>query len=222
HDTKVGVYRGELTAEARNEAGIAKKLKFIDGYGKTRLDRRHHAVDAAVDDFTTPYVAETLAIRSNLRRSSHLTNGNDQWKEFTGRGADRQAAWNSWLPRMQQLASLLQQALDEDRIVVTSNLRLRLGNGRAHEDTIGKLSRIKVGAEMSTKLIDRAASEALWCALTREPDFDPKAGLPANPDRRIRIHGTWYDADDEIEFSPVSAGCIKVRGGYAELSRFHH
>lgn len=222
HDTKVGVYRGELTAEARNAAGIAKKLKFIDGYGKTRLDRRHHAVDAAVVAFTTPYVAETLAIRSNLRRSAHLTNGTDQWKEFTGRGADRQAAWNSWLPRMQQLASLLQQGLDEDRIVVTSNLRLRLGNGRAHEDTIGKLSRIKVGAEMSTKLIDRAASEALWCALTRDPDFDAKEGLPANPDRRIRIHGTWYDADDEIEFFPVSAGCIKVRGGYAELSRFHH
>src|SRR5699024_1026754 len=61
HDTKVSVYRGELTAEARNAAGITKKLKFIDGYGKTRLDRRHHAVDAAVVAFTTPYVAETLA-----------------------------------------------------------------------------------------------------------------------------------------------------------------
>src|SRR5699024_3044960 len=71
HDTKVGVYRGELTAEARNAAGIAKKLKFIDGYGKTRLDRRHHAVDAAVVAFTTPYVTETLAIRSNIRRSAH-------------------------------------------------------------------------------------------------------------------------------------------------------
>lgn len=222
NDTRVSVFRGEITAEARNAAGITKKLKFIDGYGKSRLDRRHHAVDAAVVAFTTPFVAEVLVQRRNKRDAARLTNGTEQWKEFTGATADRRAAWNAWLPRIQRLAFLVQQALDEDRIVVTSNLRLRLGNGRAHEDTIGKLNRIKVGAEMSTKLIDRAASEALWCALTRDPEFDPKEGLPANPDRRIRIHGTWYGADDEIEFFPGTAGCIKVRGGYAELSRFHH
>ena len=112
--------------------------------------------------------------------------------------------------------------MDEDRIVVTSNIRLRLGNGRAHEDTIGELKKVRVGAAISATDIDRAATEALWCALTREEDFDEKEGLPANPQRRIRVNGTWFEAEDEIELFPVGAGAIKLRGGYAELSRFHH
>lgn len=221
-NTVVNVYRGELTAEARRAAGISDKLRFIDGTGKSRLDRRHHAVDAAVVAFTQNYVAETLAIRSNKKREAQLLQATSQWKEFTGSDAEHRAAWNAWLPKMQKLAVLLQKTLDEDRIAVTSNLRLRLGNGRAHEDTIGELKTIRVGDAISVTDIDRASSEALWCALTREPDFDENNGLPENPDRRIRIHGTWYTAEDDIEVFPIGAGAIKVRGGYAELSRFHH
>ncbi len=221
-DTSVRVYRGALTAEARKASGIHKRLRFIDGPGKSRLDRRHHAVDAAIIAFTTPYVAQTLAERANKRQAAFIENAPDQWKEYTGADDAHRAAWNSWVPKVRKLAHMLQAALDEDRIVVTSNLRLRLGNGRAHEDTIGALKKIRVGGEISATDIDRASSEALWCALTREPDFDPKEGLPANPNRRIRVHGSWFDADDEIEVFPVGAGCIKVRGGYAELSRFHH
>lgn len=222
YGTKVGVYRGELTAEARNAAGIRRKLRFIDGTGKSRLDRRHHAVDAAVICFTQNYVAEVLAKRSSMRRAAQLNREPEQWREFTGSTDAHRAAWNAWVNKMHLLANLLQTALDEDRIVVTSNLRLRLGNGRAHEDTIGELKKIRVGDAISVTDIDRASTEALWCALTRDPDFDPKEGLPENPHRRIRIHGTWYDADDHIEVFPVGAGAIKVRGGYAKLSRFHH
>lgn len=221
-NTKVSVYRGAITAEARHAAGIAKKLHFIGGTGKTRLDRRHHAVDAAVVAFTRHYVAETLAIRSNKKRAAELLRDAPQWKEFTGTDEKHRAAWNVWLPKVQKLASLLQVALDEDRIVVTQNIRLRVGNSRAHEDTIGKLKKIRVGDAISVTDIDRASSEALWCALTRDEDFDAKAGLPENPERKIRVHGTWYGADAEIEVFPVGAGAIKVRGGYAELSRFHH
>ncbi|WKD61885.1 CRISPR-associated endonuclease Cas9 [Corynebacterium ciconiae DSM 44920] len=220
--TNVSVYRGALTAEARRASGIHKRLRFIDGPGKTRFDRRHHAVDAAIIAFTTPYVAQTLAERANKRQAAFINNAPHQWKEYTGADDAHRAAWNSWVPKVRKLALMLQQALDKDRIVVTSNLRLRLGNGRAHEDTIGALKTIRLGNEISATDIDRASSEALWCALTREPDFDPKNGLPANPDRRIRVHGSWFDADDNIKVFPVGAGCIKVRGGYAELSRFHH
>ena len=124
---------------------------------------------------------------------------------------------------MQDLAALLQQALDRDEIVVMSNLRLRLGNANAHEETIGKLKNIRLGDAISVTDIDRASSEALWCALTRHPDFDLKDGLPADDSRRIRVNGTWYDANDEISVFPVGAGAIAVRGGYAELgSAFHH
>lgn len=222
-DTKVRVYKGALTAEARRASGIAGKLEFVDGKGKSRLDRRHHAVDAAVVAFTSNYVAETLALRSNMKFDQELRRKAPQWREFTGSDHVHQVEWTKWKYRMQALAELLNNALVQDRIVVMHNLRLRLGNGAAHEDTIGKLTRFKVGDAISTTDIDRASSEALWCALTRDPDYDPKTGLPENPDRTIRIHGTHLTASDEITVFPVAAASVPIRDGFAKLgSNYHH
>lgn len=222
-DTKVRVYKGALTAEARRASGISGKLEFVDGKGKLRLDRRHHAVDAAVVAFTSNYVAETLALRSNMKFDQELRRKAPQWREFTGSDHVHQVEWTKWKYRMQALAELLNNALAQDRIVVMHNLRLRLGNGAAHEDTIGKLTRLKVGDAISTTDIDRASSEALWCALTRDPDFDPKTGLPENPNRTIRIHGTHLTASDEITVFPVAAASVPIRDGFAKLgSNYHH
>ena len=222
-DTKVRVYKGALTAEARRASGISGKLEFVDGKGKSRLDRRHHAIDAAVVAFTSNYVAETLALRSNMKFDQELRRKAPQWREFTGSDHVHQVEWTKWKYRMQALAELLNNALVQDRIVVMHNLRLRLGNGAAHEDTIGKLTRIKVGDAISTTDIDRASSEALWCALTRDPDFDPKTGLPENPNRTIRIHGTHLTASDEITVFPVAAASIPIRDGFARLGgNYHH
>lgn len=222
-DTKVRVYKGALTAKARKASGISGKLEFVDGKGKSRLDRRHHAVDAAVVAFMSHYVAETLALRSNMKFDQELRRKAPQWREFTGSDHVHQVEWTKWKYRMQALAELLNNALVQDRIVVMHNLRLRLGNGAAHEDTIGKLTRIKVGDAISTTDIDRASSEALWCALTRDPDFDPKTGLPENPDRTIRIHGTHLTASDEITVFPVAAASVPIRDGFAKLgSNYHH
>ena len=222
-DTKVRVYKGALTAEARRASGISGKLEFVDGKGKSRLDRRHHAVDAAVVAFTSNYVAETLALRSNMKFDQELRRKAPQWREFTGSDHVHQVEWTKWKYRMQALAELLNNALVQDRIVVMHNLRLRLGNGAAHEDTIGKLTRLKVGDAISTTDIDRASSEALWCALTRDPDYDPKTGLPENPNRTIRIHGTHLTASDEITVFPVAAASIPIRDGFAKLgSNYHH
>lgn len=222
-DTKVRVYKGALTAEARRASGISGKLEFVDGKGKSRLDRRHHAVDAAVVAFMSHYVAETLALRSNMKFDQELRRKAPQWREFTGSDHVHQVEWTKWKYRMQALVELLNNALAQDRIVVMHNLRLRLGNGAAHEDTIGKLTRIKVGDAISTTDIDRASSEALWCALTRDPDFDPKTGLPENPNRTIRIHGTHLTASDEITVFPVAAASVPIRDGFAKLgSNYHH
>ena len=221
--TKVRVYKGALTAEARRASGISGKLEFVDGKGKSRLDRRHHAVDAAVVAFMSHYVAETLALRSNMKFDQELRRKAPQWREFTGSDHVHQVEWTKWKYRMQALAELLNNALAQDRIVVMHNLRLRLGNGATHEDTIGKLTRFKVGDAISTTDIDRASSEALWCALTRDPDYDPKTGLPENPNRTIRIHGTHLAASDEITVFPEAAASVPIRDGFAKLgSNYHH
>ena len=54
-------------------------------------------------------------------------------------------------------------------------------------------------------------------ALPRDPAVDTKEGLPANPDRRIRINGTHLGPADEIGFFGSGADAIAVRGGYAEI-----
>lgn len=222
-EVSVRVYRGEITSRARSASGIERQIQMIGGRGKHRLDRRHHAVDAAVIAFMQNIVAQVLVQRDELKKEQELLRIGPQWREFYGADETSQFVFNSWMHKMSRLVVLINAALQEDRIVVMSNLRLRLGNSEAHEAGIHSLKKLPVGGEISKTDIDRASSGALWCALTRHPDFDPKQGLPANPERTIRVHGTHFGPTDLVEFFPVGAAAIKVRGGYAELgSNFHH
>ncbi|OKL47399.1 CRISPR-associated protein [Boudabousia marimammalium] len=220
---KVQVFAGAVTAEARKASGIEKQLEFIGGTGKTRLDRRHHAVDAAVVSLMSSFVAQTLGERMNIRFAQQLSGEEPTWKQYQGADYAHQEQWRLWIQKMQELVPLLQEVLDADQVPVTRNLRLRLGNSRVHEDSIRPLVKYRVGEELSSEMIDRASSEALWCALTRDPDYDFKKGLPANPERTIRVNGTIFGPEDEVSFFPVNAACVAVRGGCAELgSSFHH
>jgi CRISPR-associated endonuclease Csn1 len=225
--TTVGVFRGWITAEARKAAGIQRRVPLIgdrdrDAPGKNRLDRRHHAIDAATIALLRPGIAQALVVRDNLRSTSQITGpANDvDWKRYRGTNP---ALFDQWQEHMTQLADLLRAHLHDDHVPVFEFLRLRLGNSAGHEDTIRPLLKARVGDAWSVEQIDRSASPAQWVALTRQPDFDARAGLPANPERRLRVQGTWYEADDHLSYFPTGAGCIAVRGGYAELgSAFHH
>ncbi|WJY69108.1 CRISPR-associated endonuclease Cas9 [Corynebacterium auris] len=227
-EVKVQVFRGEVTASARRAAGIDNSFRLIGGKtGKNRLDRRHHAIDAAVIALMQGKVAQVLTERNSLRAQQFIDRIPDPaygaWQDFEGRTVADINAYRAWKQRMKRLVPMLQAAIDEDSIPVVENIRLRLGNGLAHEETIHPLQSIKLGDELPVNLIDRAATPALWTALTREPDFDWKTGLPADPKRQIRVNGSRFTGNDPIEFFPVSAGAMKVRGGYVELgSAFHH
>lgn len=240
---RVNVYRGSLTAEARKASGIENTLPWIDGNGrKTRMDRRHHAIDASIIAMMRPAVGKVLVERAALRRDQIESNictkdqfrrfGKRFWKEYTGgvRESDLYLHWRD--VQMQALKDLLCKGMANGKIVVTNRKRLRLGNSRSHEDEIRKLVKRHVGDELSVINIDKAESPALWLALTNHPDFDPKTGLPEDRNRRIRIHDRWLSADDNIGFMAESdidfnrvtnAVCIPVRGGYARIGQaFHH
>nr|WP_120492599.1 type II CRISPR RNA-guided endonuclease Cas9 [Corynebacterium lactis] len=225
---KVRVFSGAVTASARKAAGIEKQITMLGGgHGKNRLDRRHHALDAAVIALMTYTTAQTLLERESLRRAENTVQKPDAdfgtWKEYRGRNQQNKYLFEQWNNRMRAAVPMLQEALDQNRIAVTQNLRLRLGNGQAHEAGIGKLVSAQVGDALPVDLIDRAASPALWCALTRLPDFDWKDGLPADSTRNIIVNGTHFGPNDRIEFFGVKAGAIAVRGGFAELgASFHH
>lgn len=223
-DTKVRVYQGAVTAGARQAAGIADRIPFIGGHGKTRLDRRHHAVDAAVVSLLDESIARTLAERNNMRVAQRIAHGGSRdWRDHDGGSEQARRRFAEWRAHMHRLSELLSDAFEDDEIVVTENLRLRLGNGRAHEDTVKPFVRRPVSGALSRDEIDAASTPALWTALTRDPDFDPEHGLPENPDRRIRIRGTHLGPGDDLEFFDKPRAAIAVRGGWAQLGdSIHH
>lgn len=220
----VNVYRGELTAEARKASGLEKVVPYIGGPGKTRFDRRHHAVDAAVIAMMRPAVAKTLAERIELRKEQRYSAGEDSRKWKTHQGDDS-TLYQQWLLDMRTLAGLLKLAFTEDRIPVRRNLRLRLANSAIHDDTIHKFKEsgcYHLGDELPVAIIDRAGTPALWCALTREPDFDSKKGLPKKDDRTVKVNGTLVTADEVIPIGP-NRPFVLVRNGYAGIGgNIHH
>ena len=221
--TKISVYQGSITAGARGAAGIAGKLPLIGGGDKTRLDRRHHAVDAAVVTLLDESVARTLAERNNLRVTLDLDPfAGPDWRTYEGSAPAAVARFTTWKQNMDQLATLLTVALETDRIPVTQNLRLRLANGPIHEATIRPLIRRQVGSAMKLEVIDAASTPALWTALTRHPDFDPEIGLPESSNRRLRLQGRHLESADQVEFFDRPRAALAVRGGFAELGTIHH
>ncbi len=221
--TKVSVYRGSITAEARRASGLEGKIALIGGKGKTRLDRRHHAIDAAVIALMRHSVARTLAERMNLKAEDNATRQPNGWKEYEGQDHASRIIYRKWMKQMGVLIELLNEGLEGDRIPVMTNLRLRLSNSRVHDDKVRELVKRPLGKAFTVTEIDRAATPALWCALTRLPDYDKKKGLPEDPDRKIVVNGTSFGAADKIELFGSSAASVRVRGGYCELSdSVHH
>lgn len=236
----VGVYRGQLTAEARKASGFESRVNLIGGRGKTRFDRRHHAMDALVIALMNPSVSRTLALRVNMRDAQRLAGVEESWKNFYGKPGEASQRFESWRESMLRGVVLFNIALSENAIPFVENIRLRVGSSVIHDATVHSFCPPKtpdgeqimtkgfgeqhsLGSALPVELIDRAETPALWTALTRCPDFDPKKGLPENPSRRISVNGTRVGPEGLLNFFGSSAACLKVRGGYVELgSSIHH
>lgn len=234
-ETTVMVYRGSITAAARKAAGIESRINLIGEKGrKDRIDRRHHAVDASVVALMEPSVAKTLAERSSLRGEQRLSGQKQTWKQYTGSTVGAREHFEMWRSHMLRLTELFNERLTADDVYVTENIRLRLSDGNAHTVNPSKLVSHRLGDGLTVQQIDRACTPALWCALTREKDFDEKNGLPAREDRAIRVHGHEIKSSDYIQvFSKrkktdsdryeTPFGAITVRGGFVEIGpSIHH
>ncbi len=222
----VAVYQGRITSEARNvmrfQAG--GDFHFVGGHGKTRLDRRHHAVDASVIAMMTPAAALTLAERINLRDSQRcigrIREGEIDWKQWPNEPTEK---YQHWLDNGKRLFALINDALDNDRIPITHWQRYALGNSIAHEATIHPLRKIPLGSAIDYETISRAATPALYCALTRCPDYSVNDGLPENKQRHITVNGKVYGPEDEVAFFASDHVELAVQGGSADIGKtIHH
>ena len=220
---KIGIYRGQLTAEARKASGFENRVNLIGGKGKTRFDRRHHAMDALVIAMMNQSVSQTLALRVNMRESQRITGQEETWKNFYGKPGQAIERFEKWREGMLRAVELFNIELAKNAIPFHENVRLRVGSSKVHDDTVRKFIHAKLGEALSVAMIDRAETPALWTALTRLPDFDPKDGLPEDPSREIYIHGRKITADEQLNFFNSPSACLKVRGGYVEIgSSIHH
>ena len=240
----VGVYRGQLTAEARKASGFESRVNLIGGRGKTRFDRRHHAMDALVIALMNPSVSRTLALRVNMRDAQRLAGLEETWKNFYGKPGEASQRFESWRESMLRGVELFNIALSDNAIPFVENIRLRVGSSVIHDATVhsfcppktpdgeqlitkGYGEQHRLGDALPVELIDRAETPALWTALTRCPDFDPKKGLPENPNRTISVNGMRVGPMELLNFFEYSKegikACLKVRGGYVDLSgAIHH
>ncbi|QTG75447.1 type II CRISPR RNA-guided endonuclease Cas9 [Trueperella pecoris] len=223
-DVKVRVFRGAITAEARKASGFEGQVQLIGGKGKTRLDRRHHAMDAAVVALLSDFVAQTLVERQSKQIAAQYERDfSNRWKEYRGADTAHRLEYGHWLNKMNRLIPLFNAALAGDKIPVVQNVRLRLGDGTAHDDTIRKFGKKAVGDSWTRDEIDQASSPQMWVALSRDPDFSEKDGLPENPERKLRVKSEWFAADDKVNILPKKIAAIPVRGGYAEVGNtIHH
>lgn len=231
-ETSVGVFRGAITAEARKASGFENKVEMIGGHGKTRLDRRHHAMDACVIALMRQHIAQVLVERMSMREAEQIVGIRKaqeydpvmtNWKEYRGSDTAHRINYGKWLNSMNRLVILFNEALRTDAIPVMQNVRLRLGNSSAHKDTLNKFKWKRLGDAWTLGEIDRASTPQMWTALTSCEDFNLKEGLPDNPDRAIRVKNNFYTADDKLGVFGSGAAAIAVRGGYAEIGNtIHH
>lgn len=225
--TRVSVYQGSITAEARKASQIDGRIHFAGARYKTRLDRRHHAVDAAVIAIMTPGAAQSLQIRRNLHIAQnaigHIEKDEVAWNEYPTPGNQGYAAYGKWAESMHALLNLLNDALDAGRIPVTHLYRYSLGNSVAHDATIHSLVRIPLSNAMDAKMVAKASTPALYCALTRLPEYSPKNGLPEDAHREITVNGTHYTVSDNVTFFSRNGAQIAVQHGSADIGcAIHH
>ena len=220
---QVGVYRGAITAEARKASGFENRVELLGGKGKTRLDRRHHAMDALVIALMNQSVSKLLSWRMQLRDSQRISVMPETWKEFHGFTRDDYRHWEAWAKAMRIAVELFNDALEKDDVHFSENKRLGISLAKAHDDTIKSLCSYALGGAFSAELIDRAETPALWTALTKQPDFDVKNELPEDPTRCITVNGKQFGPTDEVNFFASGAPAIKVRGGFAGIGdTIHH
>ncbi|MCL1898085.1 MAG: HNH endonuclease, partial [Micrococcales bacterium] len=117
----VTVYPGRIVQAARRASGIDKRILLREGItAKSRFDRRHHAIDAAVAAMLNPSVARTLAEREDARRAALDTGSVDSsWKQYEGSSPQAIEKYRVWKEDMARLAELIASPNAKDRISVT-------------------------------------------------------------------------------------------------------
>lgn len=212
----VQVFRGTMTSEARKAGGVDSMLRLRGAEAKSRFDRRHHAIDAAVLTTITPSVAQTMGVRHRMRISNEFAGDAEAWKDFEGVDPVHIRNWQAWRATTGALAGLLVEAIAADSVSVMRSLRLTPRFGEIHAATVRPLKRKSVSEQWTANDVSRVADLGLRKALTEVLVdgrlSDPQAVAAALPVGVASI-GMFDKASAQIA----------LRGGSAEIgTSVHH
>ena len=203
----VWVFGGAVTSEARKAGGIDGMMRLREFTKKSRFDRRHHAIDAAVMTSLRPAIAETLRHRTNLQNENRMTGKYSNWKEYRGQQPGDEVNFEEWKQRVGLLAELLTQHIRDDRVPVMRQLRLSPRIGSVHADTVEPLEHRLINGPFAKEEVRRVVNNRLYESLLEE-----SAGKDLEPDseRGGRLH---WAAERIVDLYPSTAAFIPVRGG---------
>lgn len=198
-------YSGRIVQAARRASGIDKRIHIREGIDvKSRFDRRHHAIDAAVAAMLDPSVARTLAERDDLRRAALDTDFSEDWKRYEGSGPQAVEKFRAWKDRMARLAELVQAELDRDDVVVMQPVRFSGRHAALHEEGRAAHGWRLLGEEWTSADRARIADDRIYALISDQ--HAPSEDLPADPRRTIRLpNGKWLEAEDKIFVFPDTA-----------------
>jgi CRISPR-associated endonuclease Csn1 len=230
-DSRVWVFSGRVSSEARAASGIDRQILLRGMTTKSRLDRRHHAIDAAIVALLRPTIAKILATRAEMKDLARDTlnveirQNNADWKDYGGEDAGERFLYSRWKKKSERLTALVHDALNEDRVVVKRPLRLGANVGLLHDQTIVPLLR-KPAAEPFTRFeVLRIVDNDLFSAARSIANDD--GGLPGIANRTP----TGTSIDDPftvIDLHPGSQSAtptarLAVRGGSVAIGgSLHH
>lgn len=220
----VPVYSGKVVSAARHASGIDGILQLRGSLNvKTRFDRRHHAIDAAVVAMLNPSVARTLAERDDLRRSARDTDEDNGWKTYEGSGPAAIEAFKAWKQQMAVLAEQIQKEIAADRAVVMQPVRYSAHHAALHLDGKAPHVRKRLGEDWSSEERARIVDDRVYEQVSGTAK--PSESLPSDDSRTVRLpSGKVLSSDDEIFMFPSLAARQPLpNGSSSELGpTVHH
>lgn len=201
----VDVYSGSIVSMARHASGIDKMIWLREGLDvKSRFDRRHHAIDAAVTLMLDPSVASTLAERDDLRREEMDTGKPTVWRDYEGSGPTQIDRFRHWKGAMQRLSELISKLVVSDEIVVMQPVRFSAHHAKLHLDGRSAHVRKSLGDDWAPEDLARIVDDRVYEAIAA--NVKPGESLPEAADRTIVLpNGLRLDADGEIFLFPDGA-----------------
>lgn len=233
-DFKVNVYRGAITSTARKLSGIDKRILLRGFTAKSRFDRRHHAIDAAVVSLIQNTVAKSIAEYSELCAVLRMTPRDQknyqelraQVDSYKPSDSGEEYLFAKWKSNSLKLSELISEAIDEDRIVVQRPLRLSPKVGKLHDDGVEALIRKSTEESFDASEVQRIVDNDVYLAAIGI--VDKKGCLPELSERQVShvslnspgIIELYPGTKDPTPKLAVRGGCVAI-GGSVHHSRIY-